>query len=250
MDQATSNAVLMGRPFGGVAMLVHNDLTTEARCLLIKERYIIVKVCGTLFVNVYFPCNSHVPAHHELLCVTLDEINDELAKYPALNIVMAGDMNADLRLTSLGATTIRNFTIANNLIIACDRVALAYDCTYFNDVQGHSSMLDFFILSPGMFSDLVGIMVCDDPSNLSDLVPVELTIKSHAVLTVLPEPAANSFELLRNKRLRWDKANLNNYYNLSYTALSNTLSNLDRFYHRISHEANIDPARSSDRKRS
>src|SRR5271155_5365240 len=148
---------------------------------------------------------------YDLLCMTLDEINGELAKCPGLNIVMAGDMNADLRLTSPGAKAIRDFSIANKLIISSDRVALDYDRTYFNDVQGHSSMLDFFILSPGMFCDLVGITVCDDPSNLSDHLPVILTINSRAILTLNPESAARIAEPLREKRLRWDKANLINY---------------------------------------
>ena len=88
---------------------------------------------------------------------------------------MAGDMNADLRMTSRGAKAIRDFTTAINLIISSDRVALDYDRTYFNDVLGHSSMLDFFILSPGMLCDLVGITVCDDPSNL-DYAGIKLTL--------------------------------------------------------------------------
>src|SRR5271155_3097166 len=179
---------------------------------------------------------------YDLLCMTLDEINGELAKCPGLNIVMAGDMNADLRLSSRGAKAIRDLTIANNLIVSSDRVALDYDRTYFNDVLGHNSMLDFFILSPGMFCDLVGITVCDDPSNLSDHLPIILTVKSHAVLPLNRGPAAHTAEPAREKQLRWDKANLNNYYNLSYTALSNTLTQLDRFYYRITHETNIDPA--------
>ena len=105
-------------------------------------------------------------------------------------------------MTSRGAKAIRDLTIANNLIISSDRVALDYDRTYFNDVQDHSSMLDFFILSPGMFCDPVGITVCDDPSNLSDHLPVILTINSRAILTLNPESAARIAEPLREKRLR------------------------------------------------
>ena len=238
MDHATSKSVLVGRPFGGLAVLVHNDLTADAHCLVIKERYLIVRIGATLFVNIYFPCNTHKTVNYDLLCVTLDELNGELAKCPGLNIVMAGDMNADLRLSSIGAIAIRDFCNDNNLIVSSDRIALDYDRTYCSDVLGHSSMLDFFILSSGMFCDLVGIAACDDPSNLSDHLPIVLTINSRTVLTVIRHSAATITAPLREKRLRWDRADLSNYYNLSYIALTNTLTNLDCFYTRIAHEAN------------
>ena len=224
MDKATSQSVLMGRPYGGVAIMVHNSLARDSKCLIINERFIIVQLGGTLFVNIYFPCSTHIPVNYDLLCVILDELGLELAKYPGHNIVMGGDMNTDLRLSSRGANAIRGFTNNNNLLISSDRVALGYDHTYVNDGLGHSSMLDFFILSPGLFCDLVSIAVCDDPSNLSDHLPVELTIKSRAVMKAIPHLAANDPEPAREKKLRWDKANLNNYYNLSYTSLSATLT--------------------------
>ena len=208
----------------------------------INERFIIVQLGGTLFVYIYFLCSTHIPVKCDLLCVILDELGLELAKYPGHNIVIGSDMNTDLRLSSRGANAIRDFTNDNNLLISSDRVALGYDHTYVNDGLGHSSMLDFFILSPGLFCDLVSIALCDDPSNLSDHLPVKITIKCRAVMKAIPHLAANDPEPVREKKLRWDKANLNNYYNLSYTSLSATLTQLEVFYARITHEANFDPA--------
>ena len=80
MDKATSNAVLVGRPFGGVAIMLRNDLARDASCLAIYERFIIVKLCDTLFVNTYFPCSTHITVNYDMLCVTFDELSHELAK--------------------------------------------------------------------------------------------------------------------------------------------------------------------------
>ena len=243
MDKATSNAVIRGRPYGGVPTFVHNDFASAAKCIIIHERFIIVKLGRTLFVNIYFPCSTHLAVNYDVLCVTLDELGRGLAEYPDHNIVMAGDMNTDLRLSSRGTDAIRKFTVDTNLLITTDRLVLDYDRTYFSDVLGHSSMLDFFIVSPSLFCDLVGITVCDDSSNLSDHFPVALTIKSRAVMKDMPiVSVANDPEPVRDKRLRWDKANLSNYYNLSNIVLTNTLTVLDDFYARIAHEADIDPA--------
>ena len=146
MDNATSNAVLVGRPFGGVATMVRNDLADDSRCIIIKDRFIIIMLCDTLFVNVYLPCSTNIAANYDLLCVTLDELGLELAKWPGHNMVMAGDMNADLRLSSRRSIAIRNLIVSHNLIVSADRIDLSYDHTYVSDALGHSSMLDFFIL--------------------------------------------------------------------------------------------------------
>src|SRR5271155_3230981 len=107
MDKATSIMVLMGCPYGGVAIMVHNDLARDANCLIINQRFIVVQVCGTLFVKTYFHCSTHLLVNYDLLYVTLDALSLELAKCPGYNIVMAGDMNADLQLSSRGANAIR-----------------------------------------------------------------------------------------------------------------------------------------------
>src|SRR5271155_438320 len=47
MDKATSNSVVIGRPFGGVAIMVRSDLARYATCLITNDCFIVLKLCGT-----------------------------------------------------------------------------------------------------------------------------------------------------------------------------------------------------------
>ena len=44
MEQAVSHSVLRGRPYGGVATLIHKDFSTRASCVKCAERYIITVI--------------------------------------------------------------------------------------------------------------------------------------------------------------------------------------------------------------
>jgi exonuclease III len=94
MDTALSCSVLRGRTYGGVATLVRNDYLSYTTCLKCAERYTIVSIGQTIFINVYFPCSSS--SSHEVVETLLIEINDVVTLFPDFEIVMGGDFNCVL----------------------------------------------------------------------------------------------------------------------------------------------------------
>jgi hypothetical protein len=62
MNEATKKGVLYGRPWGGVAVMVKADLTRVTSCRLICERIVALTIAGSLFVNIYLPCEDSVDA--------------------------------------------------------------------------------------------------------------------------------------------------------------------------------------------
>ena len=58
METALSIGLLRGRPFGGSAILVHKSFANACADVNTSERFSIVKICDTLFVNLYMPCED------------------------------------------------------------------------------------------------------------------------------------------------------------------------------------------------
>ena len=82
----------------------------------------------------------------------------------------------------------------------------------------------------------------DHNLDISDHLPVEFIIELCALLLGTGHPAVKEPVPMRKKRLRWDKANLSTYYNLSFTNLTHTINQLDHFYARIPPDCILDPA--------
>ena len=58
MEHAVGQSVLRGRPFGGVGVLVKNNLCSEIKCLICSERFVVLKLGSFIIINVYLPCHS------------------------------------------------------------------------------------------------------------------------------------------------------------------------------------------------
>ena len=49
---------LLGRPFGGMMILIRNDLMPVCQCIDASERFIVVKVGDVICINIYLPCTG------------------------------------------------------------------------------------------------------------------------------------------------------------------------------------------------
>ncbi len=58
MEEKISHGILMGRPFGGAATMVHRELMRVTTSLLCTERVSAVRVDKLLLINVYLPTKS------------------------------------------------------------------------------------------------------------------------------------------------------------------------------------------------
>jgi len=76
MNDVVSNRLPVGRPFGGVAIVVKQNLATEFKVVKLSSRYIILKAWSTLFINVYLPCISAADWEDEYLDCLACILND------------------------------------------------------------------------------------------------------------------------------------------------------------------------------
>jgi len=58
MNNVISKGILRGRPYGGVATLIHSSLADRVVCLKCEERFVVITLCNVMFINVYMPCSS------------------------------------------------------------------------------------------------------------------------------------------------------------------------------------------------
>jgi len=95
MSKVVESGMLRGRPFGGVAILIKNNLRTVTRSIHCCIRYAIVKVGSCLFVSVYLPCRGSTD--RQLVCDdVLSETDAWLSQYRDCTDVFAGYLNVNL----------------------------------------------------------------------------------------------------------------------------------------------------------
>jgi len=66
LEHRVESGPLVGRPYGGVMILVNNDLLHISECIHVSERFAAVRVGNLLFIAVYLPCIGTKDRH--LIC--------------------------------------------------------------------------------------------------------------------------------------------------------------------------------------
>lgn len=237
MDTALSCSVLRGRTYGGVATLVRNDYLSYTTCLKCAERYTIVSIGQTIFINVYFPCSSS--SSHEVVETLLIEINDVVTLFPDFEIVMGGDFNCVLSDNSKTSNVIRRFMMKLNLSLVTDLIRPNCDYTYYHESLHHYSFVDYFMFTSSLTTNAIEFKVLDDMLNMSDHCGIYLAL-SLSMKTVDPaadtgpKSAPNATQRHNRYTLRWDHGSLADYYSICLDSLSPVLKEIDLFYEQCS----------------
>jgi len=58
MADRLTRGPLVGRPCGGVSVLINNELHTVTECVFCTERYVVIRVGTVVIINVYLPCKG------------------------------------------------------------------------------------------------------------------------------------------------------------------------------------------------
>ena len=61
MTKQVESGLLVGRPFGGVIIMVKNDLRNITKTVHCDERYAVLTVSNYVFISVYMPCSGTPP---------------------------------------------------------------------------------------------------------------------------------------------------------------------------------------------
>ena len=176
MSKSVDFGMLRGRPYGGVMILVRNELRRLTETIHCDERYVIIRVANYLLVNLYLPC---VGSNDRLLIC--DDIFMNISawreRYTYCKLVIAGDLNVDLEKN--------NDAIVSCITMFADRCCLSRldtlfpdqsVSTYVNAALNQESRIDYILSS--CVDDVVKFEVVDPDINFSDHLPLRAIIKN------------------------------------------------------------------------
>lgn len=212
MGNAVANGPIYGRPFGGTAILIKNDLMSNCECIAVAERYVIVKLGNLLLVNVYMPCAGTID-RSLIYSDMLSEIDVYCNNYCDCSCIIGGDFNVSLSGNCAVSNLVNNFLSSGGY----SRVDILFpqtcQYTYCNESLNCYSKIDYF-LSRNV--TIIDYNVIDSEANLSDHLPI--VCKFEIQLSVNHINSHRNDDVIA--RLRWDRGDTRSYYNYSYQLLS------------------------------
>jgi len=224
MSKTLESGILRGRPYGGIMIMIKNNLRPFTETIYCSERYAIIRIGNCVIVDVYLPC---VGSDDRALVV--DDILTECwmwcERFSSCNIIFAGDFNADLSKFDVVSAMI-NAYIADHALNRCD-VLFHKDnlITYDNTALNQHSCIDYFLTSSG---DIVTEFDVLDPNlNFSDHYPVTVMCKINFPLNCNKSKQCGNASVTHVTQLRWDHADLASYYSYTGCYLQPVLDKVD-----------------------
>jgi len=162
MNSVLTNDILIGRPCGGVATLIHNSYKKIVLSHVSADRLPIVYIDTLVLVNVYLPCSPRGDTL-DLLSDLLNEILSILSDIEYDKLLFGGDINCDPSITSNGSTLVNSFVSslgANHLVLPTtimDNLSIAA-FTHVQEKLNRHSGIDHFFVAGFDPSGLVGYM--------------------------------------------------------------------------------------------
>ena len=213
MTHAVETGILRGRPFGGVGLLVSNKLRHITRSIMSNDRIAVISVDNLIICSVYFPCSGS--PDRELICGDIiDNLINLRLQYPNSEFIIAGDFNTDLNSNDSVANAINNF-VNNCSLFRCDCLAANIALPTFCNSSFRTSTIDFMLSST--VANFIDFVVLDPDVNFSDHSPIMGTFIRRRNICQNRGSSANA--VFNPVRLRWDKADINKYYNFTRTNL-------------------------------
>jgi len=144
MNDVVCNKLLVGRPFGGVAILVKQNLASDFKVVKLSTRYIILKAWSTLFINVYLPCISSTDWENEYLdCLAC--IANDVSEVGCRNVIMGGDFNIDFSSKHPLINVMCSFMTDLSLVNLDNKLPPGTNVSFRVDTSGASSLVDHFL---------------------------------------------------------------------------------------------------------
>jgi exonuclease III len=220
MDSAVSKGPLRGRPFGGLAIFIKKDIIAKVNVIAAEERFLMINLNDIILCDVYLPsksCRDYLAIYESTLC----DIKQLLTSFANKNTIVCGDFNVSFNSSSYGTRVITEFCDLCQLS-RTDHLLTADNLISFRSLDGlASSLIDYFLVSKCLINNISNICIEDSGCNVSDHCPVIMTVflpMSCKADEAIGECYSKK-NLNNNFKLRWDKANLDYYYNCSWEYL-------------------------------
>jgi exonuclease III len=216
MNSKLASGLLVGRPFGGVAIMWKKCLNFPMKVIDSEEegRYLAISlnIKQKLFIfhGVYFPCLSSRVDYEVDITNLVAKLELNLSNYPHAYHILTGDFNFTLSKEMKGFVLLKVLLGRFNLF-ECDRLnSSSLNYTYIHDGLGHKSWLDHFFVSQNLKSSVSNFVIINNDLNSSDHLPISCLLDID--ITLPCEQICLKKLIYRD---RWDKANLSDYYSMT-----------------------------------
>ena len=226
MESVIMNSVLRGRPFGGAGILLNNRLLHYVTDKVLADKFVAVVLDNMIIMSLYLPAVGSAN-YGTVLSDTIDEIDTFVNQYPNYNLIIGGDFNVDLRSKSgSGFNLINNFIeknkcIVGNLFLPSNEPDSDY--TYFQERLNYYSYIDYFVISSYIKNDVIAFKILEKPCNMSDHNAISINIKLNS-----PLKCKIDVKIKPDQVLRWDRSDLQSYYNVTYDLFYPILEKIER----------------------
>lgn len=199
-----SNDVLIGRPYGGTAILYHKNLAKSVQILEShNSRITCLKITTdagpVLLMNVYMPTNYGDDESLQSYIEICANLNSIIIDSDAVHTIIAGDFNCDRG--SRFYSEFLQFAADTNLVLS-DLIRLNDVVTYVSDDGRNTSWLDHILCSAEIDNKVLHVSILNDVI-ASDHKP--LSFKISCTLKMCSEAANNTGNVdLKCKKPDWN----------------------------------------------
>ena len=221
MAASVSAGPLVGRPFGGTAIIVNKKHISATKNIISQDRFTAVKVHNWLLITVYMPAVG-TPQRDILYSDTLCELQALISQYPTDNCLIGGDFNTDLDSGASVSQSVVQFICQSDLH-RCDLITpVGNRYTYVNESTNTCSAIDYILSSN--CEKIVAFNILDVDINLSDHLPIMVISKYDIISSHHSSKPHQSTDVAH---FRWDHAPLQLYYEHTRSLLQPVLDDLN-----------------------
>jgi len=217
VQEKIMSGIMTGRPFGGTAVLVRQEL--GASCYRIAtDTPRITCVCiqnssgpDTIICSVYMPYSDRSSEQVAEFEACLGYWQGIVDRHLGCQFVFGGDFNVVKQGSNICSVYVKQF-VEDNDMLWLDVLDGECDYTYHSDVNLHYSLLDYFVVSPSVANSCQSVRVLNDGDNPSDHLGICCSVY---VTKGTTESAASGIynNTLKNVKYNWNGANINAYAN-------------------------------------
>ena len=159
----TTDGILIGRPYGGLAVLWRNSLNAFIKVNKFEDETRLMGIdlkCGTYsyhILNIYMPfdCNDNI----DEFTYYLYKIDTAFKNNHTVFNMAVGDFNSDILRSSVFGKELTKFCEENDYIIGDRRYLPENSLTFYSNAHDSVSWLDHAICSAAMFNKISRIDV-------------------------------------------------------------------------------------------
>ena len=172
MDES---AVLIGRPFGGCAIIWRSTLHAKFFPIDCVSKRLCAGILtlnsgeALLLINLYLPCdNRYQSVSYNETVEVLNEAMLIIQNNSADSACVGGDFNADLARVTPQVTALKEFLLAAGLKSGIHHNLSDIDYTYESKSNGSTSIIDHLCLSENIFDKIMEYHTVKLAENMSD----------------------------------------------------------------------------------